>query len=106
MSGVGVGPLALAVLGFAKLLAFALQALFWITLVRVILSWVNPDFDQPAVPLVYRISDLLLKPFQRVIPPLGGFDLSALVALLALQVAQALVVAPLYGFGASLAGAG
>lgn len=106
MVGSSIGPLPLLVLGFAQLLSFTLQTLFWITLVRVILSWVNPDFDQPAVPLVYRISDLLLKPFQRVLPPLGGFDLSPLVALLAVQLAQALVVAPLFGFGARLAGAG
>jgi YggT family protein len=97
----GIG--AILVLGFAQLLLFTLETLFWITIVRVVLSWVAGDSDNPVVPLVYRISDLLLKPFQRVIPPLGGIDLSPLVALLAVKVAEALIVHPLFDIGASLA---
>ncbi len=99
----GFGFGGILVLGFAQLLLFTLETLFWITIVRVILSWVEGDSDNPVVPLVYRISDLLLKPFQRVIPPLGGIDLSPLVALLAVKVAEVLIVAPLFDLGKSLA---
>ena len=103
MGGRSVGVVGALVLGFAQLLLFVLETLFWITIVRVVLSWVAGDSDNPVVPLVYRVSDLLLKPFQRVIPPMGGIDLSPLVALLAVKVAEALIVHPLFDLGAKLA---
>lgn len=96
------GPLGIVVLGLAQLIGFTLQTLFWITIVRVLLSWLAGESPNPAVPLIYRISDLILKPFQRIIPPLGGFDLSPLFGLLAVQLAQILVVAPLWAWGRTL----
>lgn len=102
MAGVSASVPAVLVLGFAQLLEFVLQALFWIALVSILLSWFSPDFGNPAVPLLYGIADIVLKPFRRVIPPLGGFDLSPIFALLALRVAMILLVQPLQQFGMSL----
>jgi YggT family protein len=86
----------------ARLLQFVLQVLFWIALARVILSWFQPSFDNPATPLLYKISDLVLEPFRKVIPPLGGFDLSPVFALLALRVAEILLTGPLFALAGSL----
>ena len=103
LSGLAPNPLGAVVLGLAKLVDFVLVMLFWIILIRVILSFVSSDFDNPVVPLLYKISDPVLKPFQRFLPRPGGIDFSPLVATLAIYIARALIVAPLYDAGMRLA---
>lgn len=58
---------------------FAIGAIF----VQVILSWVNPA--SPLAPVVAALTRPLLRPIQRIVPPIGMVDLSPLVALLLLQ---------------------
>lgn len=52
-------------------------------LVSAILSWINPH--APAADVLQAVSRPLLQPFRRLIPPLGGIDLSPLALLLLLQ---------------------
>lgn len=52
-------------------------------LVSALLSWVNPQ--APAADAIQAVSRPLLQPFQRLIPPIGGIDLSPLALLLLLQ---------------------
>jgi YggT family protein len=100
--GRSLGPAGIAVLGVAKLLGFVLSTLFWVALARVLLSWFSPDMRNPAVPLLYAIADLVLRPFARVIPPIGGIDISPVFALLALRLAQVLLVDPMIAFALQL----
>jgi YggT family protein len=104
MHGQSIGPLAALIAGLARLIQFVFQTLFWIALVRVILSWFQPSFDNPAVPLLFKISDLVLEPFRRVIPTLGGFDLSPIFALLALRIGEILIAGPLFQLASSTNG--
>jgi YggT family protein len=62
----------------------AIHLAMLVVLVSAIFSWVNPY--APLAPFFDQLSRPLLAPFRRVIPPLGGVDLSPLVLLLALQV--------------------
>jgi len=62
----------------------------------VILSWINPGAHNPIIELLYKITEPVLKPCQRLIPPMGGFDLSPMVALLGLQVIKMLLLPPLF----------
>ncbi|ORU90208.1 MAG: resistance protein [Cycloclasticus sp. symbiont of Poecilosclerida sp. M] len=64
--------------------------------VVVILSWINPSSHNPAISLLYKISDIILKPLQRAVPPFGAFDLTPIVALFGLQVLKMLLFPPLY----------
>jgi YggT family protein len=91
------------VLGLAELVAFLLMLYFWLILVRVILSFVGQGSYHPMVPLIAQLTDPVLRPIRRVLPDLGGFDFSPLVAMLAIYLARALVVAPLQDLGAMLA---
>ena len=59
-------------------------------IVYAILSWVRAD--SPIVDVIDRLCAPLLRPFRRVIPLVGGFDLSPLALLVVLQV-LAIVVA-------------
>jgi YggT family protein len=81
----GKGSLALlpllSLVGLAQLVVSALSAL---VLVLAIMSWVNPGSQMYA--LTARLCEPFLRPFQRVVPLIGGIDLSPLVLLLILQI--------------------
>ena len=74
-------------LGFAvkTVIRIALQTLFILVLGYAILSWVQPG--SPVYGLLGRLTAPVLVPLRRVIPPVGGVDLSALVLILVLQIA-------------------
>jgi Predicted integral membrane protein len=62
----------------------------------VIISWINPGSYNPAVEVLHKITEPVLKPFRRLIPPVSGMDLSPIAALLALQVLKMLLIPPLF----------
>lgn len=53
-------------------------------LVSVVFSWVNPH--APLAPFFYALSNPILRPIRRILPPIGSVDLSPIVAFLALQI--------------------
>jgi YggT family protein len=103
LGGVALNLGATLLLGFAELIGFLLMLYFWLILVRVILSFVAQNSYHPMVPLIVQLTEPVLGPIRRVLPAAGGFDLSPLVATLAIFLARALIVAPLHDLGAMLA---
>ena len=103
LAGRMLGPAATLVLGVAELIGMLLTLYFALILVRVILSWVGRDSYHPIVPLIAQLTQPVIAPIRRVLPELGGFDLSPMVAMVALTLARALIVAPLQDWGALLA---
>lgn len=81
----------LALFGVVRL---AISGAIGLVIIAAILSWVRAD--SPITDVIDRLAAPLLRPFRRIIPLVGGFDLSPLAALVALQVA-AIVVAHLQG---------
>jgi YggT family protein len=82
--------------GQAVLLYALLRFLNWIIygfmgllIIEVIFSWINPH--APLAPFVHALNDPLLRPLRRMIPAVGGLDLSVLVALILLQIIQYLL---------------
>ena len=71
-------------LAFKLLLRVALQTLMILVIGFAILSWVQPG--SPAYNLLGRLTEPLLAPLRRVVPSVGGIDLSAIVLILALQI--------------------
>lgn len=65
------------------------RAVLWIYLISiligVVISWVAPDGYSPARGMVDAINEPILRPIRRVLPIMGGFDFSSLVALVAIQ---------------------
>ena len=91
-SSADLAPIALSgAIGFAvKTLArVVLQMLFFMVLGFVILSWVQPG--SPIFHLLNRLTEPMLAPLRRVVPTIGGVDLSALVLMLILQICLMLV---------------
>ena len=61
-------------------------------LLRVLFSYIQPNPYNPIVQAVVALTEPLLAPLRRVIPPLGMFDLSPLVALIVLSIVQRVVL--------------
>ena len=82
----GQGVVLYALFRFLNWIVYGFMGLL---IIEVIFSWINPH--APLAPFVHALNDPLLRPLRRVIPPVGGLDLSVLVALILLQIAQYLL---------------
>jgi YggT family protein len=66
--------------------------------IRIVFSWGNVSYANRLMRFLVNATDPLLVPLRRIVPPLGVFDLSALVALLLLWMLKTAVAAVLLGF--------
>lgn len=76
------------VAALAQLLGAFFTIYTWILIIRVLISWVNPDPFNPVVQFLMKATDPVLEPLRRVIPKIGPFDISPIVAVLILQALQ------------------
>jgi len=81
-----------AIIGITSLI---LKVFFFAMIISVILSWVAPSSQSPAAELVYQISEPVLAPFRKILPNLGGLDISPILAFLVIQLLQSYVIPPL-----------
>ncbi len=93
-----MSPLALIFVAVAEILTTFINLFLFAIIIQVILSWVNPGAYNPVIGLVLAISNPVMKPIQRFIPPMGGLDLSPLFASLALMVLKMLLIPPFIEF--------
>ena len=76
-----------------QVLSQTLQIYSLVLIVRVLLSWFpNLDWSNPVLSTVSSITDPYLNAFRGLIPPLGGIDISAILAFLALNLLQQLLL--------------
>jgi YggT family protein len=85
-----IGTIALTAV--VDLVLLMLRLFVFAIIIRVILSWISPGGYNPALAIIHALTDRVLLPFRRIIPPLGGLDLSPLVAII-LITAVTIVVA-------------
>jgi YggT family protein len=85
----------LVVLSIADLLGLLINVFIFSILIQVIISWVNPGMYNPVMGLLHSLTEPLLGPARRVIPPISGLDLSPIVVIIVLQLASMLAVAPI-----------
>jgi YggT family protein len=81
---------------FVVILARVLNILI---LARVLLSWIPMDRDNPLIAFVYNITEPILGPIRRMVPSVGGLDLSPIIALVLLEVVQRVLLTMLYNVG-------
>ncbi len=77
-------------LGFLSLIKAAGGLLFWVLLLRAILSWVSQG-RSPIEYVFHQLTEPMLAPIRRILPAMGGFDLSVLVLFIVLQFANFLM---------------
>ena len=85
----------LLLLAVAELLGLLLNVFLFSILIQVVLSWIRPDDHNPLTALLYTLNEPLLAPARRLLPPIGGLDLSPIAVMVGLQLASMLVIAPL-----------
>ncbi len=91
VAGGGFGVEAILLGGLYGLLHTVLQFYFFAVLLYALLSWFAGASYNPAAQVLNRLVEPLLTPIRRVVPPLGGLDLSAVFLLIALQALQILL---------------
>ncbi|HAQ25743.1 MAG TPA: YggT family protein [Pseudomonas sp.] len=69
-----------------------LNIFFWALIISVILSWVAPGSHNPGAQLVSQLCEPVLAPFRRLLPNLGGLDISPIFAFLAIKLLDMLVI--------------
>lgn len=83
----GISPTAIAILYYAMLrtIMTVLRMYVFAILVYALMSFVNPGTYNPLTSVLASISEPLLRPVRRIIPPIGGLDLSPLFVIIGLQ---------------------
>ena len=79
------------------LITESLQLMFWVLVIRALLSWFSQG-NNPMEMVMHQLTEPLLRPVRKVIPVMGGLDLSLLVVLLGIQFMQILLQTSLRGF--------
>ena len=92
LRGASVPLLTILMYAVGELLMLLINIFLISIVVQVILSWINPGSYSPASSLLYSLTNPILKPIQRVIPPLSGIDLSPLFAIIGLEVVRMLIM--------------
>ena len=98
-----VGALLLTTADILELIGYTLMVTIF---VRIILSWISPQTYNPIVHLLRGITEPFLAPARRLLPAMGGLDLSPVLVVLGLGVALRLVVQPLFDYGRAFSGFG
>lgn len=68
---------------FYVMLSESFQLVFYVLIIRAILSWVSQG-QNPIEYLMHQLTEPLIAPVRRIIPPMGGLDLSPMVVIIAL----------------------
>uniref|UniRef100_A0A7V5XGG8 YggT family protein n=1 Tax=Thermodesulfobacterium geofontis TaxID=1295609 RepID=A0A7V5XGG8_9BACT len=66
---------------FIQLIDLLLTIYVWIIIARAIISWVNPSPYHPLVRFLYKVTEPVLAPVRKIIPPIGGIDISPVIVI-------------------------
>jgi len=96
LKGVTINIGALTILSITQLISLLINVFVFAIFARAILSWVNPGAFNAAASILATLTEPLLDVCRKVIPNMGGIDLSPLAALLLLQLAKMVFLPPLH----------
>lgn len=82
--GLDPGVVGVALAALIDLLRYSLYILVAAVIIEVVFSWINPG--TPAAPVLAALTRPFLRPLRRYVPPIGNFDLTPLVLVVAAQI--------------------
>ncbi|MCB1760314.1 MAG: YggT family protein [Gammaproteobacteria bacterium] len=93
----GMGASLVSALAWAvpELVNLALNVFLFAILIQVIISWINPGSYNPVLSLINSLTEPLLRPARRLIPPFSGLDLSPMVVMIGITLLKMLLLPPL-----------
>jgi len=103
LKGVAIGIGGLTILSLTQLVSLLINIFIYGIFARAILSWINPGSFNAASSILYSLTEPVLNVCRRIIPDLGGIDLSPLAALMLLQLAKMVILPPLHQLASLLA---
>lgn len=62
-----------------------LRYLTWLIIIRALMSWVSPDPSNPVVQLIHSLTDPIMRPFSRLVPPIGMIDISPIILIFLIE---------------------
>ena len=92
LRGGDIAIIGLLMRAVSELVLLAINVFIFAIFIQVILSWLNPGTYNPVTAVTESLTSPVLRPLQRLLPPVAGIDLSPLLALIGLQVLKMLVI--------------
>lgn len=89
--GRSAGIAAIALTSIVKLVVLSINLFVYAIFIRIILSWISQGSYNPATAIIITLTEPLLRPFRRIIPSMGGFDISPIFAVILLLAATIVV---------------
>ena len=88
------------IFALVQVIEIALNLYIWVLIIGAVMSWLvafgvinmHNRLVQMASDFIYRVTEPALRPIRRILPPMGGLDLSPLIVLIALWFLQRLVI--------------
>jgi len=87
-----VSYVGLIIYSVADLVSLFISVFLVASIIQVVISWISPGQNNPVISLVSSITAPILRPIQKRLPPMGGFDFSTMVAILGLMVSKMLII--------------
>lgn len=85
ISGRMADPVSIGLVAIVQLAIHSLYLFFFVVLISVVLSWIAPQTYNPVVGMISAMAEPILRPFRRLVPTLGGLDISPIFAIILLQ---------------------
>lgn len=85
----GLEPLTVLIGSVITVIKEGLNLVFWVLIIRAILSWVSQGYN-PIEAIFHQLTEPMLRPIRKIIPPISGLDLSILILIIGLQFLQIL----------------
>lgn len=81
-------------LALVQLVLTVLSLYTWVIVIRALISWVSPDPYNPIVQILHKLTEPVLKPLRRLLPPrvTGGLDVSPILAILLIQLVRYTII--------------
>jgi YggT family protein len=88
--GGNINPIGLTIVAVIDVIKEFLSLVFWVLILRAVLSWVSQG-QNPVEYVTQQLTEPFLAPIRRILPPMGGLDLSVLVAIVGLKFIEILL---------------
>lgn len=85
ISGITSGILPITITALVDLVLLTLRLFTFAIFIHIILSWVAPGTYNPATAFIAMLVEPVMRPFRRLIPPIGGLDISPIFVIIGLQ---------------------
>lgn len=90
--GQSMSLIVVVLLSVANLLSLLIYIFIFAIIIQAILSWVVKDSHNQLSDLLFHLNEPVLRPVRRWVPPLQGIDFSPLIVIIALQLADILLI--------------